>query len=397
MKNKFFIYIAFLFTISSCAIEISIPGDPVYVDSIAITNKINEIIVGNQYQFEPAYYPQEAEGFEMFTWQSSNISIATIDQNGLLTANNEGYVSIKLITVMPIRKGTVELEDMVSITVLPVEIESLQLNEDNLEIETGSTFALSVSIIPANAKSGEIEWSSNNEPVATVSNGVVTARNVGEAVITARVKGTDIKAECKVTVTPIEVKSIEFETKNYKLEVGEFAITKLIFVPANAANKNVIYSSSDDAIASVDAGGVIEAVSTGPAGPGTGPGTATITATSVVGGHQAICNVVVYSVPDTVTVSVIIKEVDLDKERITIIPTLHNNSSKPIGINNFRLMNRNDIYRIISIGTTLDALHSYTVNEDVVFNMILLEDEPRAEFSIEFDGQEYKRSVFIRY
>ena len=395
MKKKLFIYIAFLFTISSCGIEISIPEDPVYVDSIAITNKISEIIVGNQYQFEPAYYPQEAEGFEMFTWQSSNISIATIDQNGLLTANNEGYVNIKLMTVMPIRKGTIELEDMISITVLPIEIESLLLNTNNLEIEIGSSFTLAVSIIPANAKPKEIEWSSNNETVATVSNGVVTGWSLGYAVITVRVKGTDIKAECLVRVTPIELKSIQFETKDYLLEVGESATTNLIFTPANADNKSVIYTSSNNSIAMVDAGGLIAAISNGPAGPGTGPGTAIITATSVVGGLQATCNVVVYSVPDTVTISVIIKEVNPVAGKISIIPTLHNNSSKPIGINSFSLMNHNDIHRLIPIGTTLAALSSYTVNENIEFFIVL--DEPRAEFSIEFEGIEYKRSFYIHY
>jgi len=257
MKTKVYLFAAFLFIISSCAIEQTLPGDPIYVDSIAITNKINDISIGKQHQFTAAYYPLDAEGFDVFTWQSSDNTIATIDQNGLLNAVDEGKVTITLTAEVAVKKGTTVLTDEVAVTVLPVAIEGVQLNRNYLEILNHSTFTLTASLVPSNAKPKEIEWSSSDVSVATVVDGVVIARSAGMAIITARAKGTDIQDYCTVVVNPIVVKSMQFETKDVQLEIGFSVATVLIFDPDSTENKNVTYSSSNAAIASVSSYGVI--------------------------------------------------------------------------------------------------------------------------------------------
>ena len=87
---------------------------------------------------------------------------------------------------------------------LPVTVESISLNQTtvSLNLDNKQTETLIATVLPADATNKNVEWSSNNPSVATVSNGVVTAVSVGDAVITVRsVDGGNKMAESKVAVS----------------------------------------------------------------------------------------------------------------------------------------------------------------------------------------------------
>ena len=393
MKKYIFLFAAILFVTGACTREVSLPGDPKYVDSVAITNKINDIIIGGQHQFEAAYYPWNAEGFDKFTWQSSDDAIATIDQTGLLKALEDGDVTIKLISEVARKKGKTELTDLVNIRVSPIEIESIRLNLNDLEILNRTKDTLTVSFLPADAKPKEIVWMSSHDSIASVEAGVITAKSAGNTVITAQVVGTDIKAMCNVKVNPIVVTGMQFEIDSIRLEVGLTDTLKLIINPDSAENKKVIYTSSNPLIVSVDSAGVIKGVSNGISG--TGPGKATVTATSVVSGVKAVCNVEVFSVPDLVTTTVVKEAIVATILGLSgyIKPTLHNNSSKPIHIVRFRILDRYENFDIsLPIGTTLEPYSDYTTDDLLQF---IEKDTPRAVFTFEYEGKIYTSSCLI--
>ncbi|MBN1045463.1 DUF11 domain-containing protein [Clostridium botulinum] len=76
---------------------------------------------------------------------------------------------------------------------------SISLNKSSLSLKEGASEKLTATTTPSAV---DIEWSSSDENIATVdSNGKVTAIKEGQATITAQIKGTDIKADCIVTVT----------------------------------------------------------------------------------------------------------------------------------------------------------------------------------------------------
>jgi|GEM_PF-4975332 len=393
MKNYLFLSVVLTAMLSSCIVE-NVKIQPVYVDSVYIKDKISDIIVGDETTFGAAYTPYDADEPPVFTWQSSDSKIATIDQNGLMKAVGEGNVTITLKAVAPQKKGSIELSDAIEIIVHPVVITGIQLNNKKLEVFKGApSVALTYQIIPVDAKPKAVEWSSSNSNVATVNtNGVVTFVGVGTAVITVRVSGTTIKDECNVTVNPTAVTNMYFESNTYKVEQGFSAATKLIFLPEDADNKSVTYKSSNTAIATVSANGVVSGVSS-EADQGKGPGKATITATAVVGGRTATCTVEVYSVVDLVTVTVVI-----DGINGTIVPTLHNNSSKPVTMVHFRLMegpnSQNIKTSILLNDAILPAYSQYTLNQSVSFAGAL---NPRARFLIEYNGQQYIRDIAITY
>ena len=383
MKKYVFFCVVFLFIISSCTSESSEPGKKPDIDAIAIQNKISEIAVGGEHQFEASFSPMEAEAPENYTWKSSNTSIATINSTGLFTAIDEGVVNITMTSVVPRKKSTIELSDEMTITVFPIEIEQILLDKESLEMVDGSTAILTASFLPTDAKPREIEWYSSDSLTVKVINGEVTALKTGYAIITAKVKGSNIEASCWVTVNPIVLSSIYFDTEDPlkwdTLEVEQTRTTQLIFVPDNAENKNVNYTSSNPSIATVDANGVITGVS---------KGRATIQATPQIGDLIADYRVEVVIVPDLVTVSV-------EKESFTvgagssgvINATLTNHSSQSVFIQRFRLLDqRNDIHKNELIEETLEPSQSHVVKSVQFANAI----QPRAVFTIVYEGNVYQ-------
>ena len=134
----------------------------------------------------------------------------------------------------------------------------------------------------------ELEWKSADESVAIVDqNGVVTGVDAGadgrQTVITVTSKDSGVSASCVVRVTK-DVVGVELDCNYKRIEAGrEFQLTAVI-TPADATNKNVIWTSSDEKVATVDATGKVKAVS---------KGEAIITVTTEQNGYTATCKVVV--------------------------------------------------------------------------------------------------------
>ena len=85
-----------------------------------------------------------------------------------------------------------------------VNIESVTLNKTTISIKEGSSYTLSATITPSNATNKSLIWKSDNEKVATVSNGVIKGISEGTATITVTTEDGNYSDTCKVTVTKKE-------------------------------------------------------------------------------------------------------------------------------------------------------------------------------------------------
>ena len=160
--------------------------------------------------------------------------------------------------------------------------ETISLNKSVYTLKKGKTVKLKAVLNKAAKRKG-VKWSSSNRKVATVSkNGKVTAKRKGKAAITATVKGTSVKARCKITVgTPVS--RVTLNRKSLTLKTGQSFSLKTSISPKKASVKKVNYKSSNKRVASVSKKGVIQAVSAG---------TVKITATAADGsGKRAVCTV----------------------------------------------------------------------------------------------------------
>ncbi len=164
----------------------------VEVKSISIPNSI-EIFVGDSYSFSPLI--TDAGAVTTLTWNSSDTSVATIDTNGILSTTGIGKTTI---TCTAYNGVSAQCE----VTVHPVFVSGITLNETSAEMVVGEKLNLTATIAPDNASDKSITWSSTNEAVAVVSeSGQVTAVGSGTCQIKATANDNSGKtASCLVTV-----------------------------------------------------------------------------------------------------------------------------------------------------------------------------------------------------
>ena len=101
--------------------------------------------------------------------------------------------------------------------------ESISLDQTDLSMKLYGTATLTPTILPENAADKTVTWTSSNEAVATVSNGIVTAVGIGSATITATANGADgLSATATVTVTDVD--AVAAPTYFSEIADGDFYI-----------------------------------------------------------------------------------------------------------------------------------------------------------------------------
>ena len=184
--------------------------------SIELNEKSAELTEGETLQLTATVLPEETTS-KTVTWISSDDAIAMVDATGLVTAISPGSVTITATTT----DGT-NLSATCSVTVLPsvVYITSISLNETSAELIEGEYLQLYATVLPDNATNKEISWTTSNSSVATVtSNGIVEAKTLGSAIITATTTdGSGLSASCVVTVLK---KTDRFYIEDFTINPGE--------------------------------------------------------------------------------------------------------------------------------------------------------------------------------
>jgi uncharacterized protein YjdB len=258
---------------------------PPSVFSVAVTGvSLNmpsvNINIGSTVTLIPTITPANATN-KTVSWSSNNTAVATVALNGTVTGHNVGTA---IITVTTSDGG---ITASCTVNVIPVPVTGVTLNKTTTSMLVGGTETLIPTITPANAANQNVTWNSSNTAVATVSsNGTITGVNVGTATITVTTVDGSRTASCIVTVsgTAVNVTGIILDRASANITVGSTVTLIPTIVPDNATNQNVIWSSSNNAVATVSNTGVVIGVS---------DGTTTVTVSSVDGNRTATCIVTV--------------------------------------------------------------------------------------------------------
>ncbi|MDE5642060.1 MAG: leucine-rich repeat protein [Muribaculaceae bacterium] len=146
-----------------------------------------------------------------------------------------------------------------------VMVSSVELDKTEISFKASESVVLTAVVGAEDATDKNILWKTSDENIATVdASGVVTAIAVGEATVTAlAADGSGVKAECKVTVTPTLVESINIAGLATSLKKGRTLELQAEVLPATATNATLRWSVSDSSVATVDQRGVVKAVSAG--------------------------------------------------------------------------------------------------------------------------------------
>ena len=173
---------------ATCKVTVNVPVESVDFDD----DNLNTVDAGKSITLKATVTPDTAT-VKTLTWTSSDKSIATVSSKGVVKGIKAGEVTI---TATSVSDGT--CFDTCTITVNQ-PVTSVTLDKKTLSLAVSGTYTLTATIKPANATDQDITWSSSDEDVVTVVNGVVTAVGVGKATITVETDNGK-KATCKVTV-----------------------------------------------------------------------------------------------------------------------------------------------------------------------------------------------------
>lgn len=199
--------------------------------------------------------------YDDLVWVSSDESIATVDQDGNVTATGIGTAYIYAT-----EDTTDELYDYCIVNVVDdVPVSNLSLDYTTLDLKPGESHQLIATVEPENALDKTLTWSSSDESIATVDkNGLITAKKAGTVSITATSNyDPSITATCYLTVTDPKVESIKISGLPSKIAVGNSFKLKAIISPTNATNKEVTWKSSNTNYATVTSSGVVKIKSAG--------------------------------------------------------------------------------------------------------------------------------------
>ena len=147
-------------------------------------------------------------------------------------------------------------------------------------VSVGSTVRLTATVSPSNATNKLLHWTSSNTSVATVDlGGLVTAVSIGTAAITVTTQdGGKSAAATITTIAQVLVTGVSLSPAAATIITGNTQQLTATLSPENASNKNVTWTSSNTAVATVNELGLVTAVA---------PGTTTITVTTQDGGKMA--------------------------------------------------------------------------------------------------------------
>lgn len=212
------------------------------------------------------------EADDVIAWSSSDTSIATVDNNGVVTAKKPGTVTITATAV----DGGVSAK--CTLTVEPIKSTDITLSSRAATLYVGKTLTLKATVYPTDATDKTVTWSSSNSKVASVDkNGKVTAKKAGTAVITART-ADGLSTSATITVKNVKVTGVKLNAKKVTRTVGKTKQLKATVRPSNATNKGVTWTSSNKKVATVTSKGKVRAKS---------PGKATITVKTKDGKYKA--------------------------------------------------------------------------------------------------------------
>lgn len=235
-------------TITATANGISDTCVVTVTDGLVSINEEKVLLYVGGTKTETKQLKTNAKKQDVLAWSSSNDSIATVE-NGLVTAKGEGTAIIK-----------VECNGKIDSCEVTVKNTVTEIGEDTVFLRTkGSdkTYQLNSSVT---GRSSSVKWISSDNKVASVNKGKVTAKKVGTATITATANG--VSDSVTVTVEDF-LPTIKLNQSNYVLYTNK-GNTLNLKATVDGKNKTVSWSSSNDAVATVNKGKVT-AVSEGEA------------------------------------------------------------------------------------------------------------------------------------
>ena len=186
----------FLFHLLTAVVTLLLAGcsekeKEILVESIALSQPSAEMEIGETLTLKATVSPSNAS-YDGLNWTSTNPKVASVSTSGLVMAISEGNTTI---TVMA---GGRTSSCVITVVKGFVAVTSISLNKTSLEMVEGDSETLIALVLPDDATDKNVTWTSSDESVVTVENGLVSAISAGIATINA--KAGELTASCSISV-----------------------------------------------------------------------------------------------------------------------------------------------------------------------------------------------------
>jgi len=196
------------------------------------------------------------------TWESEDPEVATVD-DGLIKGVSLGATTVTVTN----EKGSVQpvKVNVVDETPLIIELEEITIGEQDIGMDVGEKLKLTVTYNPREATDKSLTWeSSNPDAIVVDEEGTLTAVGDGNSTIVATsTNGKKAMSNARSTTNIIPVTNIKLDKEKVKVYVGDTATLRYTITPNDATSKNVTWSSSNPAVATVDNKGYVIGIKEG--------------------------------------------------------------------------------------------------------------------------------------
>lgn len=272
---------------AECTVNVNEP-----VQNITLVPTILEIDKGEQYPLKLIFEPEKADNTEV-RWVSSDESIATVSDAGVITAVEGGDCTISVVTLDGVKVASCKLHVRVPVT-------DITLSQSKVKCSFSlGTYQLSYSVLPqGQGVNTNVAWSSSDTSILKVDqNGLVTFVKPGNATILCQAEDTGTTGINPTATCDFEVEqpvtSVALDYTDVTLKIGETLRLTSTVLPKDATNKELTWVSSNTSVVTVN-DGMLTAVA---------GGDAAILVQSVDSGVTALCNVKVYQPVTSVTLN----------------------------------------------------------------------------------------------
>ncbi|WP_075556295.1 Ig-like domain-containing protein [Parabacteroides timonensis] len=275
--------------VATCRVKVK----PVAAAGIKLNKNTLTLKSGETEQLSYTISPENTT-YKDVEWKSSDEKVATVSPLGVVKATGIGEA---VITVNAKKDQAVKA--VCNVKVKPTQLEKIELNQYELIGDPGTNKQLTVIFYPENATNKNLIWKSSNEKVAVVNEyGLVTLKSTGSCEISATSEEGGFTAICLVTVNKVEVSTIMFLDGLTEISTGESKKLRYSVLPSGAVEEGLIWTSSDESIATVENGVVT----------GHAPGSVTIRVRNEKGSFSETTRVhIISSIQKNIEVSIELK------------------------------------------------------------------------------------------
>ena len=233
--------------------------------------------------------------YQHLVWQSMDPSVVRGGADGVIRAVGNGTADLIAYSYGRIHKKTIHVT-VGGDAPVNIPVESVSINGGDVTMQTGETKTLSATVSPSNATNKKVTWSTSNPMVASVDNsGTIMARKAG----TVTIKATAGGKSASITVTikeapPAPYASVKIDGGDFSVKVGETRQLTAKLLAADGtevtSNDDLTWRSSNTAVASVDANGLVTGVAKGTANITVTVGDKSDTVTATVTEDEPVAN-----------------------------------------------------------------------------------------------------------